>query len=121
VVCGDLTLVRSAESEVSHFWPSVYIATARAPIQSERKLSIWIHLRFNCHFTALSQTDAYFRRELLRRTKRHCFLVRLDYAKAFDRYRRTRIDTIDGYLTAANESRPRIVSVADISHRTVHF
>ena len=29
VVCGDLTLVRSVESEVSHFWPSVYIATVQ--------------------------------------------------------------------------------------------
>jgi hypothetical protein len=41
-------------------------------------------LTFNCHLTALSQTDAYLRRELLRRTKQHCFPVRLDYVKAFD-------------------------------------
>jgi hypothetical protein len=78
-------------------------------------------LTFNCHLNALSQTDAYLRRELLRRIKQHCFLVRLDYAKAFDRYRRTRIGTIDEYLTAANESRLRVVSVADISHRRCTF
>lgn len=50
-----------------------------------------------------------------------CFLARLDYARAFDRYWHTRIGTIDEYLTAANDSRLRVVSVADISHRTVHF
>jgi tocopherol O-methyltransferase len=50
-----------------------------------------------------------------------CFLMQLDYAKAFDRYWHTRIGTIDEYLIAANESRLRVVSIADISHRTVHF
>lgn len=29
IIRGDLTLVRSVESEVDHFWPSVYIATAQ--------------------------------------------------------------------------------------------
>ena len=50
-----------------------------------------------------------------------CFLVQFNYAKAFDRYWHTRIGTIDEYLIAANESRLRVVSIADISHRTVHF
>jgi cyclopropane fatty-acyl-phospholipid synthase-like methyltransferase len=50
-----------------------------------------------------------------------CFLARPEYEEPFNSYWRTRIGTIEEYLTAAREAGLRIESVHDISRRTEHF